>query len=405
MAKCAINGGSPVRTDPFPRWPVYDEKEREALLKVLDSGVWGTLGPEVLKFNEKFAAYQGSKYGIAVTNGTVTLEILLRALEIGPGDEVIVPPYTFNATVSSVLMVGATPVFADIENDTYNIDPASVEKAITKNTKAVIVVHVGGRACDMDAFAAIAAKHGLYILEDAAHATGSEWKGTRVGAIGTAGSFSFQASKNLTAGEGGIITTNDETLYDKCFSIHHCGRDIKSGIWYDHPNIGTNARMSEWQAAILNIQMERLDSQLETRMANAAYLDGRLAEIPCMGIMRQDPRANRVAYHLYLFKFFKERCKNLSKEKFIEAVKAEGIPVAPGYARLYKQGMLATREAKRILNAGVSYENICLENAEKASEQEGMWLLHNVLLGTRKDMDDIADAFIKIYENADELAG
>jgi len=402
MSKLALNGGIPVKTDTFPKWPMYDEKEEQALIKVLHSGVWGTLGSEVLAFNQKFAAYQGAKYAIGVTNGTHTLEIILRALDIGIGDEVIVPPYTFNATVSSVLMVGATPVFADLDGDTYNIDPAMVEKAITKNTKAVIPVHIGGRACDMDSIMTIANKYHLFVIEDAAHAVGSEWKGTKVGTIGNAGSFSFQASKNLTAGEGGAITTNDEDLYDKCFSIHHCGRDMKSGLWYDHPFMGTNARLTEWQAAILNVQMDRLDAQLELRMKNAAYLNDRLKELPCTGIMKPDERVTRNAYHLFVFKYFAEKCKGLPRAKFIDAMKAEGIPCAPGYVCLYKQGLLASPQAKRILRADANYD-IFLPNAEKACYEEGMWLYQYMLLGTQKDMDDIVEAVVKVYENADEL--
>ena len=173
MSNLAINGGSPVKTSEFPKWPQYGEKEAEALNRVLNSGVWGTLGGEVLQFNEKFAKYQGARYGVAVSNGTVSLEIILRALEIGIGDEVIVPPYTFNATVSAVLMAGATPVFADIERDTFNMDHSMAEKVITQNTKAIIPVHIGGRPCDMDAITAIADKYGLYVIEDAAQAHGS----------------------------------------------------------------------------------------------------------------------------------------------------------------------------------------------------------------------------------------
>jgi len=404
MSQLAINGGSPVKTGTFPKWPVYGEKESEALTKVLNSGVWGTLGSEVLRFNENFAKYQKAKYGIAVTNGTATLEIILRALDIGIGDEVIVPPYTFNATVSSVLMAGATPVFVDIESDTFNIDAAKIEQAITKNTKAVIPVHIGGRPCDMDAIKAIAEKHGLFVIEDAAHAVGSEWRNTRVGSIGNAGSFSFQASKNLTAGEGGCIVTNDEDLYNKCFSIHHCGRDMKNGLWYDHPFLGTNARMTEWQAAILNVQMERLDSQLETRMKNAAYLTEKLRDIPFIKTFRVDDRVTRNAYHLFLFRYIKSECREVPKEKFIKAMNAEGIPLAPGYVPLYKQGMLTSSHAKRVLNPGVSYNSLYLENVERASSEEGMWLLQNVLLGTREEIDTITDAMLKIYENADELA-
>ena len=402
MSKLAINGGTPVKTDLFPKWPIYDEREEEALKRVLHSGVWGTLGTEVESFNKKFAAYQGAKHVIGVTNGTHTLEIILRALDIGLGDEVIVPPYTFNATVSAVLMVGATPVFADLECDTYNIDPVSVEKAVTLNTKAIIPVHIGGRACDMDAIMAIAKKHGLFVVEDAAQAVGAEWKGKKLGTIGNAGSFSFQASKNLNAGEGGAITTNDEDLYDQCFSIHHCGRDMKSGVWYDHPVMGTNARMTEWQAAILSTQMDRLDEQMETRTRNAAYLNKRLAELPFTGTLIEDERITKNAYHLFIFKYFADQCKGLPRAKFLEAMKAEGIPCAPGYVNLSKQGMLCSPQAKRILRGDANFD-VPLPNAEKACYEEGVWLFQYMLLGTQKDMDDVADAVIKVCEHAEEL--
>jgi AraC-like DNA-binding protein len=252
MGKLAITGGPKLRTKPFPQWPVYGKEEADGLLRVLESQKWGTLGPEVAKFTERFCNYLGVKHGVAVTNGTATMEVLLRAKGIGFGDEVLVPPYTFVATVSAVICVGATPVFVDIEEDTFNMDPDKLEQAITPRTKAVIPVHVGGRPCDMDKIMAIANKYNLFVIEDTAHAHGSEWKGQKCGSLGTAGSFSFQASKNLTAGEGGFISTNDTDLFEMCWSIHHCGRDYKGTVWYGHPYIGTNARMTEWQAVILN---------------------------------------------------------------------------------------------------------------------------------------------------------
>ncbi|HRT82696.1 MAG TPA: DegT/DnrJ/EryC1/StrS family aminotransferase, partial [Oscillospiraceae bacterium] len=320
MSKLALKGGEKLRATPYPKWPMsHGDDELNALKQVLEEGVWGTLGPQSIKFNEDFAKFQGSKYAIGITNGTVTLEILLRALDIGRGDEVIVPPYTFNATVSSVLFVGATPIFVDIEDDTFNIDATKIEAAITGKTKAIIPVHVGGRACDMDAIMAIAKKHNLFVIEDAAHSVGSQWRGVGLGAIGDAGSFSFQNSKNLTSGEGGAITTNRKDLYDKCFSIHHCGRDMEKGIWYDHPFLGTNARLTEWQAAILNTQMKWLDSHIKTREDNAAHLTNRLNELPFIETLKFDDRVTRNAYHLFLFKYKKAACKNLPKKKFVEA--------------------------------------------------------------------------------------
>lgn len=403
MPKLAIKGGKPLRTEKFPTWPVYGNKEMEALERVLKSGVWGTLGSEAVKFAARFSEYQQAKYGIAVTNGTVTLEVILRALGIGKGDEVILPPYTFIATASAVILQGATPVFVDIEADTYNMDAGKIKKAITPRTRAIIPVHIGGRACDMDKIMEIAHEKGLYVIEDCAHAHGSEWKGRRVGSIGHAGSFSFQNSKNLTCGEGGIITTNDRETYEKCWSVHNCGRDIHENAWYSHPYIGTNARMSEWQAAILDAQMERIDRQIETRMENAAYLNSRLKEIPCIEVMKEDVRITRNSYHLFVFKYKGEKCKGVARSLFLDALRAEGIPCSPGYACLYKQPLFKSPEFKRITGSNIDYAGLYLENAENASEKEGVWLTQNMLLGSRKDMDDIAEAIAKIHENAEEL--
>ena len=403
MSKLALKGGNPLRTEKFPKWPQYDERELAALERVLKSGMWGTLGSEADKFAKAYAAYQHANYGVAVTNGTVTLEIILRALEIGYGDEVIIPPYTFNATASAVLLQGATPVFVDIEEDTFNIDPEKLEKIITSRTKAIIPVHVGGRACNMDRIMEIANRHSLYVIEDAAHANGSEWKGKRLGSIGHAGSFSFQASKNLTSGEGGIITANDTKIYEKCWAIHHCGRDMHSKIWYEHPYIGTNARMSEWQAAILNTQLEKLDEQTDKRNENASYLTALLKEIPCIEVLKQDERITRNSYHLFIFKYKNENCKGLDREVFMKALSTEGIPCAPGYVCLYKQPLFNTPEFKRITGSNINYGTLNLEKAEKLSGREGVWFTQNMLLAEKKDMDQIADAITKIYENADDL--
>lgn len=403
MAKLALKGGNALRTEKFPSWPQYGKKEQDALERVLKSGVWGTLGSEVDKFSKRFAEYQQANHGISVTNGTVTLEVILRGLGIGYGDEVIIPPYTFNATASSVILVGATPVFVDIEDGTYNIDPEKVEEAITPKTKAVIPVHIGGRACNMDRIMEIARKHNLYVIEDSAHAHGSEWKGKRVGSIGDAGSFSFQASKNLTAGEGGFITVNDTKLFEKFWSIHHCGRDYHGKIWYDHVNIGTNARMTEWQAAILDAQMDKLDEQIEKRMANAKYLNSLLSEIPCVEPMEHDERITRNSYHLFIFKYKSENCKDLPRETFLKALSAEGIPCSPGYVSLYKQSLLHGESMKRTTGSKIEYDKMFLENSEKATTKEGVWFTQNLLLGEKKDIDDIANAIVKVYENVDEL--
>lgn len=404
MSKLALRGGTPVRTGSFPKWPVYDERETRALRQVLESGVWGTLGAETRGFAARFAKYQHCDFGVAVNSGTVTLEIILRALGVGRGDEVIIPPYTFNATASAVVIVGATPVFADIDPATFNIDPRSVEAAVTSRTKAVIPVHIGGRACDMDEILSIARRHGLYVVEDAAHAHGSEWRGKRTGSLGDAGSFSFQASKNLCAGEGGMITTNDGKLYDMCWSIHHCGRSARDTVWYSHPFIGTNARMTEWQAAILDAQMDRLDGQIARREENAAYLTSLLRRLGFADPPPDDERITRNSYHLYPFTFRSEECAGLSRDVFCDALRAEGIPCSIGYRCLYGQAFFTSEAMRRQTGSTIDYAGMRLAHTESAVDR-AVWFTQNMLLGERKDMDDIAEAMAKIGSHADEISG
>ena len=407
MVKLAINGGRPVREKPFPRWPIFDEKELKALKDVLESGVWGIGRMKKKEFEEKFASYQHAKYGVAVTNGTAALEIALRACGIGCGDEVITTPYSFMATVTAILYTNAIPVFVDIEPDTYNIDPRKVEDAITEKTKAILPVHIGGRPANMDELLKIAEKNNLYMIEDACQAWGSEWRGRRVGAIGNMGAFSFQSSKNVTSGEGGIIVTNDKELYVKAWSLHNCGR-LPEGAWYDHYLPGGNYRMTEFQAAILLVQLERLDEHTRRRMENAKYLNGKLAKIDGIRVLEDDERITRNSYHLYIFRYNPEAFGGLPKEKVARAVQAEGIPVSVGYSKpLYKEPYLEYFKKCPLscpyYGKSIDYSKLKLPIVEKACYSEGLWIGQNVLLGTKEDMDDIVTAFEKIKENLDEL--
>ena len=406
----ALLGGKPVRTKPWPTWPVYGLAEEQALLRVLHSGKWGkTEGTETATFEKRFADYIGVKHAIAVVNGTVSLRIALLAAGIEAGDEVIVPPYTFLATATAVVEANAVPVFVDINRETFNIDPAQIEKAITSRTRAIIPVHVGGLACDMDAIMSIAKKHNLTVIEDAAHAHGSEYRGKRVGAIGHFGSFSFQSSKNLNSGEGGIITTNDDALADTCRSIHNCGR-IKGGKWYEHHVMSSNYRLSEFQSAILNAQFDRLDEQTNRRDANGRYLDSKLSKIPGITPQRRDASATRNAYHLYLFRY-DATTFGIPRERFVQAMEAEGIPVSSGYViPLYKQPLFANKNFGPYTGAISSraecdYANLNLPNCEAICAGEGAWLYQSVLLGDRSDMDDIVNAATKIYAARDVLSG
>jgi len=400
----AVDGGEPVRRKAFPRWPVYDEREERQLMEVLHSGEWGALkGSKTAEFQARFAAYQGARFGICVPNGTLALEVALSAVGVGPGDEVVTTPYTFVATANSAISVGAVPVFADIDLDSYNIDPAEVEKAITPRTKAIMPVHMGGRPADLDALREIAARRGVRLVEDACQAWGSEWQGRRVGAIGEIGAFSFQSSKNITAGEGGIIVTNDETLAEAAWSLHNVGR-VRGGLWYYHEIVGRNLRITEWQSAVLLAQLERLDEQTERREANAAYLSECLSQIPGLRPLGHDPRVTRQSRHVTIVRYDASAFGGRPRDEFLAALVAEGIePVAPGYVPLnrvpaIRRALAATGEAdaRGLGRAADGLPELpACPRAEWASGNT-IWLFQYALLGDRSDMDDIAEACAKI---------
>ena len=400
-ARLAIDGGAKTRTADWPAWPVFGEEEERALIKVLRSGQWwGVGGKHVPEFEQAFARYHDAAFGCCVTNGTAALEVALRTLGVGCGDEVIVPPYTFIATASSVLAVSAAPVFVDIEPDTLNIDPARIEAAITPRTKAIIPVHIAGRPADMDAVLAIARKHNLIVIEDAAQAHAASWNGKHVGAIGNAGTFSFQASKNINAGEGGIVLTNDEETADKLWSVANVGRTLK-GKWYEHHVLGGNFRMTEWQGAILLCQLARLDEQTARRSENASYLSGKLRAIPGIRVMRDDPRVTVHAYHLYAFRYDAGAFGGHTREDFIKALNAEGIGCGAGYVPLYREIVFQRKTAGQgsWCQAGRKIEYAAFAEQCPVCEQvcqDAVWLFQSQLLGPRSDMDDIVAAIAKI---------
>lgn len=398
MKKLAINGGTPVRRRPFPKWPIYDRLEQSAIQEVLKSRRWGCLdGNKVSEFENKFAKYQGAKFGICTVNGTASLRVALQALNVGAVDEVIIPAYTFVATASAILDVNAIPVFVDINENTYNIEPDKIEEAITERTKAIIPVHFAGMPSDMDRIMEIATKHNLFIIEDAAQAHGAEWKGRKVGAIGDIGCFSFQSSKNVTCGEGGILLCDDEELAKRCRAIVNHGRR-EHAPWYMHYELGSNYRMTEFQAAILIAQLTRLDEQNKTRNDNGKYLTERLNKIEGIEPLNRDEHVTVHAYHLYIFKYDKKLFANASREQFVKALNAEGIPATTGYAMpLYRQPAFET-----ISFGKYNYSSLHLPVSEAACKQS-VWLPQNLLLGSKADMDDIVEAIEKIKLNAKEL--
>jgi len=376
-------------------------------MQVLKSRVWWrTPGTRTLGFERKFASYHQAKHGIAVTNGTAALEVVLAALGVGPSDEVIVPDFTFIATASAVLAAGALPVLVDVTPDTYCLDPTLVEERITDRTKAIITVHMGGHPADLDRLPEIARRHGIHLVEDSAHAHGSEWKGRKIGAIGDIGTFSFQASKLITAGEGGIIITNDDELERRARSVHDCGR--MPGEWfYSHFIYGSNYRLSEWQGAILTQQLSRLDKQATIRTKNAAYLDGVLPEIEGISPQKHDPRCTRNGHYAYIFHYESSTFADLPIKRFIEALEAEGIPTQASYPPiheldLFKSGEYLNRLSQEQRDAGKRILKGDFPNTRRAA-WETVWLPHPVLLGTRDDTARVPEAIRKIQKHAKEL--
>ena len=413
MAHLAIAGGTALRQAPFPAWPVWDQNDVQALQRVLQSGHWDALkGVEVSHFEAEFAAYQGAAHGVAVTNGTVALKLALIAAGVGPGDEVIVPGYTFIATATAALELGAIPVFADVDSRTYTLDPDSVAACLTSRTRAIMPVHLGGCPADMDGLLALSRRHGLAVVEDAAQAWGAAWNGTPVGTLGQCGIVSFHASKNLTAGEGGMVLCDDPDVESLVRSLSNCGRQ-PDGLWYAHYLLGGNYRLSEFQGAVLRSQLKRYPEQLARRQANAAYLTEALAAIDGVNPLAADSRVTDNAYHVYFLKYNTGCFGGIDKLRFIAALRAEGIlDLHAGYSLpAYRQPVMLTKNfglAKPpFLNGSQAavpdYASVSCPVTEHLCDHEAMWLRQNVLLGERRDMDDVVAAMQKIQRHLDEV--
>jgi perosamine synthetase len=405
--KLAINGGPKVHTGTWPEWPVWDQSAEESILTMLRSGRWWRGGGEhIAEFEKKYAELMGIKRCLATASGTTALITSMKALGIDAGDEVIVSPFTFIASYNVIFMNKALPVFADTNPETFLIDPSTIESRITDRTAAIIPVHIYGLPCDMDAINAIAKKHDLKVIEDACQAWLAEYKGKKAGTLGDAGCFSFQNSKNLPAGEGGAIISDNDEFMDRCYSIHNCGRPYGSiKRTSDYPIAGTNFRMQQFQALILISQMNRILKDADTRLENAKYLDEKLKEIPGIIPYKLANRATRSAYHLYPFRYISKELNDIPKEKFIRALNAEGIPCSSGYGPQNKDGLiedqLNSKGFKRLFSESRlkkwREENVLPGNDQLCSE--AVTFYQSILLGSRDDMEDIVKAITKIYEN------
>lgn len=408
MVELALNGGKKSKQKPFPVWPQYDDVERKALLDVLESRIWWrTPGTRTLAFEQEFARFHAAKHGLAVTNGTAALEVTMSALGILPGDEVIIPDFTFVATASAVLFAGAMPVMVDVSPDTYCIDAKLAEAAITPRTKAIIAVHMGGHPADLDALGDLAKKKGIALVEDSSHAHATEWKGKRIGSHGTAGTFSFQASKLMTAGEGGMIVSNDDAFEKQARSVHDCGR--MPGEWfYSHYINGSNYRLSEWQGAVLSVQLTRLDEQTKRRHQNARVLDKLLSQIPGVTPQKLDPRCTRNGQYAYIFHVDSKHFAGAPTEKLIQAMNAEGIPNQASYPPVHALDVFQNGEyRKRLCGSQATEPHAFLKAAYPHTDRaafETIWIPQPALLGDEEDMHEIARAWQKIQKFATELA-
>jgi dTDP-4-amino-4,6-dideoxygalactose transaminase len=405
----ALLGGKPVRSRPFPSWPVIAENDERAWMDVLRKGRWCRLeGDYANRFEETWAQTLGAKHCLAVANGTSALITSLAALGVGPGDEVIVPPYTFVATINAVLMHHALPVFVDTDPETFQIDARKLEPALNERTTCIIPVHLGGSAADMDTILAVAGKRNVPVLEDACQAHLAEWRNKKVSTLGDLGCFSFQASKNLNSGEGGAILTSNDKLYEQCRSFQNNGRSAP-GAGFAYGRNGANLRMTEFQAALIMQQFTRLDQQSRTREQNAAYLTNLLREIPGISPARMYDGCTRNAYHLYMFRYDSSGFENLPRTKFLQAMHAEGIPCSGGYQPLYREPFLKSTLESRGFQAIYSSKRIStyLESIDCPANdklcESGVWLTQTMLLGPRSDMDQIAEAVRKVQKNAGKL--
>lgn len=402
MTKLAILGGDPVRSDPYPSWPVHDETDVEAVASVVRGGNWGGYpypGPETKRFLDAFTAMTGGGYGVAMMNGTITMEVALRAAGIGWGDEVIVPAYTFQATAAAPMMAGAVPVLVDIDRDTFCLSPSAVEAAITERTRAIIPVHVASQMADMDAIMALAEARDLIVIEDAAHAHGAVWDGKSAGTIGHFGSFSMQSTKSMTAGEGGILICKSQEHAWLAESIIDCGRPHNPDE--KMLTLGFNYRMTELQAALLNVGIQRFPAQFDQREQSADYLDEALSEIEGVRVLPRDSRLHRRSVYSYTFAI-DPVAFGATNRVVARALFAEGIPCSSGYDPMYRYDLFQPGLSRLPVPAAFpeyfDFEGLDLPVVEAISGREGLWLEESVFRAGEDGVNDVAAALAKVQK-------
>lgn len=405
--RLALHGGG-ATADPaaWPRWPVYGELERQRLNEALAGPVWGAtgMGPKIAELNERWATFCGTRRSVALANGTATLELSLRGLGIGPGDEVIVPAWTFMATASAVLQIGAVPVFVDVDAESLCLSPAATEAALGPRTRAMIPVHFAGHPCDMDALGVLAEGHGLVVIEDAAQAHGAIWRGRMTGSLGRCASFSFQQSKNLQCGEGGAVTTDDEDLADRLhFSLSKFGRGVRERYTaFAHYELAGNESMTEFQAAIALAQLERLEEQTARRSEARRALIGWLREVPGVNALGDGPGVDRHGSHLFVVRFDTDAFAGIGLGALIAALAAEGVPCSAVYpGPLFEQPMYE-RDTERVRGSGLAIRRTACPVTAAAAAQI-LAIPQQALLAERDLLRSIPAALEKVQRLACDL--
>lgn len=418
MSRLAYKSGSKVREKPFPKYPVVTKEMRDAVNAVLDRGEFSTFiadkgeaflgGKEIRKFEEEFAAYHGVKFAVSFNSATSALHAAVVASGAGAGDEVITTPYTFTSSATSALMNNAVPVFADIDPRTFCITAKNIEKAITLKTKAIVAVHLFGQCADMDKILQIAIRQrrskSLMVIEDVAQAPGARYKKRLAGTIGDCGIFSLQESKQIPAGEGGMLITNNENIARTARLVRNHGEVIGEGPRkYRAETLGYNYRMTEFEAALGRVGLKHLNKQIAERQKLAKYLSENLKNIP--GITPPFvPKENSHVYYTYMI-LFSEKEFGVSRELFAEALRAEGIPAYPGYVKpLYASPLYQEQRhiAFRLHGGKLRYENGLCPVVEKVNEEIiGFEIARPP--ATIEDMGDAIKAIKKIYEHRKEL--
>jgi dTDP-4-amino-4,6-dideoxygalactose transaminase len=409
--RLAILGGTPIRTKPFSPWPQYTPADIERVVRVVESRHWGGFpvpSKYAGEFATRFAELHGAKYGLCLANGTIALLAAVQALGLKFGDEVIMPAYTWDGTAVAVIQAGGVPVFVDVDPDTYCLDPKAVRAAITSRTRALMPVHLAMRFADMEALLAIAREHKLVVIEDCAHAHGGQFQGRGAGAAGDAGCFSFQESKLMTAGEGGMVLTNRLDCYEALQSIINCGRPSLTDQ-FQRKVLGTNYRMTELQTALLMGQLDQWPELCQKRTRRAATLSQALGHLKHVRPLPPQPALTRETLYHYVFQY-RPTGPAPPRDLFVAALEAEGIPCdGRFYEPVYQSDLFhVTPDTGPQFTSGrdhpVDYSQCHCPVSERAAYHESVWLPQFLLIGDESDVQDVVRAVEKVTSNLDSLA-